>query len=548
MSAPIAFENAYALLTNIQGFNSFSLGPGSSTDEISRAFQTQSLIWHPDKNPGDPQALRIYNRMLRAYETLMDANTRRQHDARIAKGDVTEDAPGDESFDAVPQAPGAPKVPSPENQPPPEDLGAPPPSARPFAYVDKDPGPTTPAAKAGIRRGDALLRIGDASHLRDVQGQLQASLNQPLPVLVIDKKGRFMKKWVVPHSWDQWAPASLLGCQMSDQCPLDLQVSHPAVLAERARRADAARSRTMPAGGDDDSDGEDGDEEEIPVAPRGGKEVSRQAPPTACWARTLLALFSTLGVALGLVLLVWPLYHLQVLDIWGIRDYPCPANETIAANPIVVGPKGYGFDLIRAHEPRLLPCCPATLLPCCPARPHPCARAAAAAALLAATAALLAATAALLAATRVASTTRAPPRGSPPARGTRGSWSLGGLLTSRRAPPLTAAAAPPRRRLQRAHGVCGRVRDGLHLAARAHPGVLSAVLHARPLHDGLPLRRTALVGHARLRVGPVLRVQGEDARPRLRVLVLPRDVHCHPQARAHSGHGSGCRGRPLQAH
>jgi len=102
----------------------------------------------------------------------------------------------------------------------------------------------------------------------------------------------------------------------------------------------------MPAGGDD-SDGEDGDEEETPVAPRGGKEVSRQAPPTACWARTLLALFSTLGVALGLVLLVWPLYHLQVLDIWGIRDYPCPANETVAANPIVVGPKGYGFDLIR---------------------------------------------------------------------------------------------------------------------------------------------------------------------------------------------------------
>ena len=34
-------ENAYALLTNIQGFDSFSLGPTSSPEEIARAFQTQ---------------------------------------------------------------------------------------------------------------------------------------------------------------------------------------------------------------------------------------------------------------------------------------------------------------------------------------------------------------------------------------------------------------------------------------------------------------------------------------------------------------------------
>ena len=33
--------NAYALLTNIQGFDSFSLGPASSPEEIARAFQTQ---------------------------------------------------------------------------------------------------------------------------------------------------------------------------------------------------------------------------------------------------------------------------------------------------------------------------------------------------------------------------------------------------------------------------------------------------------------------------------------------------------------------------
>eukprot|EP00322_Chrysochromulina_rotalis_P021422 CAMPEP_0115881590 /NCGR_PEP_ID=MMETSP0287-20121206/28525_1 /TAXON_ID=412157 /ORGANISM="Chrysochromulina rotalis, Strain UIO044" /LENGTH=41 /DNA_ID= /DNA_START= /DNA_END= /DNA_ORIENTATION= len=36
-------ENAYALLTNIQGFDSFSLGPQSSREEIKRAFHTQAL-------------------------------------------------------------------------------------------------------------------------------------------------------------------------------------------------------------------------------------------------------------------------------------------------------------------------------------------------------------------------------------------------------------------------------------------------------------------------------------------------------------------------
>ena len=31
---------------------------------------------------------------------------------------------------------------------------------------------------------------------------------------MIDVKGRFVKKWVVPHSWDPWAPASLLAAAL----------------------------------------------------------------------------------------------------------------------------------------------------------------------------------------------------------------------------------------------------------------------------------------------------------------------------------------------
>ena len=178
MAAPAdAFENAYALLTNIQGFNSFSLSPASTPENIARAFQTQSLIWHPDKNPGDPEALKVYQRMQRAYNTLRNEAARAAHDARIANGEgqgpaakvppPPRSAPSYEDDDA-------PASKAQDNQRPPVDLGAPPPSARPFAYIDKEPAAATPAAKAGLKRGDALLRIGEASHLRDVQGQLQA--------------------------------------------------------------------------------------------------------------------------------------------------------------------------------------------------------------------------------------------------------------------------------------------------------------------------------------------------------------------------------------
>ena len=132
--------NAYTILTNIQGFDSFHLGPASSTEEITRAFQTQSLIWHPEKNPRDVQALAVFQRMQQAYALLMDTPSRAELDSRQQSTGTA--------------APGS------AEQLPAEDLGAPPPTARPFSFVDKAPQPQTPAGRAGLARGDAVLRLG----------------------------------------------------------------------------------------------------------------------------------------------------------------------------------------------------------------------------------------------------------------------------------------------------------------------------------------------------------------------------------------------------
>ena len=352
-------ENAYALLTNIQGFDSFSLGPHSSIDEIQRAFHTQSLIWHPDKNPGDTQAVRIYKRMKRSYDILMDPTLRKAHDERMTANACTVTA-GRESPPRNGRSGGA------VRQPPPEDLGAPPPSAKPFAYVDREPHAATPACKAGLRRGDAILRLGEATHLREVPDQLIGSVGEPLPALVIDVHGRFLKKWVVPHAWDHQAPASLLGCQMSDQCPLDLIATHPVEVSRHRRLkaveqvlgvpcqdntvkngAASASARSSARGGSSrivgPSCGHSNGHGSGPGAPSGNSMLQRSAQGVRNEAsaavrtvsrggnwmpRIILFLASLANVGLGLTIMIFPAVSYGVFNVWELPFLHC--NQVIA--------------------------------------------------------------------------------------------------------------------------------------------------------------------------------------------------------------------------
>lgn len=49
---------------------------GASDSEIKSSYRKLSLLYHPDKNPGNEEAERMFMAVSKAYETLTDAAAR----------------------------------------------------------------------------------------------------------------------------------------------------------------------------------------------------------------------------------------------------------------------------------------------------------------------------------------------------------------------------------------------------------------------------------------------------------------------------------------
>ena len=52
----------------------------ASTDDIKRAYRRLARRYHPGVNPGDRAAEEMFERIVEAYETLVDPGRRRQYD------------------------------------------------------------------------------------------------------------------------------------------------------------------------------------------------------------------------------------------------------------------------------------------------------------------------------------------------------------------------------------------------------------------------------------------------------------------------------------
>ena len=61
-------------------YNILGVNENATKDEIKKAYRTLSMKHHPDKNKGNPESTKIFQKITEAYETLGDEQKRQQYD------------------------------------------------------------------------------------------------------------------------------------------------------------------------------------------------------------------------------------------------------------------------------------------------------------------------------------------------------------------------------------------------------------------------------------------------------------------------------------
>lgn len=61
-------------------YATLGLKPDATENEIKKAYRKRALLWHPDKNAGNPHAEAQFKTLVEAYEVLMDSRQRRMYD------------------------------------------------------------------------------------------------------------------------------------------------------------------------------------------------------------------------------------------------------------------------------------------------------------------------------------------------------------------------------------------------------------------------------------------------------------------------------------
>jgi len=67
-------------------YDTLGVKKGASADEIKKAYRKLAAKYHPDKNPGDAAAEEKFKEVQNAYDTLSNAEKRKQYDAYGREG------------------------------------------------------------------------------------------------------------------------------------------------------------------------------------------------------------------------------------------------------------------------------------------------------------------------------------------------------------------------------------------------------------------------------------------------------------------------------
>jgi curved DNA-binding protein CbpA len=67
-------------------YQTLGIDPQATPDEIRRAYRKLALEWHPDRNPGNPDATKRFQEISEAYAVLIDPQKRSEYDELRAIG------------------------------------------------------------------------------------------------------------------------------------------------------------------------------------------------------------------------------------------------------------------------------------------------------------------------------------------------------------------------------------------------------------------------------------------------------------------------------
>jgi DnaJ-class molecular chaperone len=90
MTARMRFERDY--------YGLMGLHPEATEEEIRKAYRRLALQWHPDRNPGNPEAAERFKEISEAYAVLIDPAKRRAYDRARAAGATHEFRPNREDL------------------------------------------------------------------------------------------------------------------------------------------------------------------------------------------------------------------------------------------------------------------------------------------------------------------------------------------------------------------------------------------------------------------------------------------------------------------